>query len=179
MTPVGHSLTGLAIGCIVCPASFPLRGKAAALAVFVLLANAPDLPLPSWGHDRYDISHSVFVTTAGIVALAIMLLSLPWSRRVLTPALVIGGAVAWYSHLLLDTFYNHGQGLAMFWPLSDARLALPIPWFTTMNRDQIFSEHNARVFGIEGVVYGAVLVLAVGLRQIVGRMSNIRRRGER
>jgi hypothetical protein len=24
-----------------------------------------------------------------------------------------GGGVAWLSHLLLDTFYNHGLGLAM------------------------------------------------------------------
>jgi hypothetical protein len=164
MTPVGHSLTGLAIGCVVCPATFSLRGKAITLAAFVLLANIPDLPLPGWGHERYDISHSVFVTTAAIVALAIILVLLPWSRRVLTPALVLGGAAAWYSHLLLDTFYNHGEGLAMFWPLSHARLALPIPWFTTMDTRALFSEHNARVFAIEGVVYGAVLVLAVVVR---------------
>lgn len=165
MTPVGHSLTGLAIGCIVCPATFSLRGMVATLAAFVLLANVPDLRLPGWGHERYDISHSVFATTAAMVVLATFLLILPWSRRVLTPALVLGGAAAWYSHLLLDTFYNHGVGLAMFWPLSAARLALPIPWFTTMDTRALFSEHNARVFAIEGVVYGAVLVAAIGVRR--------------
>jgi hypothetical protein len=29
----------------------------------------------------------------------------------------------------LDSLYNHGHGVAIFWPLSDVRLALPIPWF--------------------------------------------------
>ncbi len=165
MTPVGHSLTGLAIGCLVCPASFSPRGKALTLAVFVVLANAPDLPFPGWGHVRYDISHSIFVTTLGIIVLATLLLSIPWSRRLLTPALVLGGAAAWYSHLLLDTFYRPGDGLAMFWPMSDARVALPISWFEHMNVEQLINWHNARVFAIEGVAYGTVLLLAIAIRR--------------
>jgi hypothetical protein len=132
------------------------------LAGFVVLANAPDLPLPGWGHDRYFISHSVFVTSAAVLiaacaALAIMrAMGRQSSRR-----LILAGAMAWYSHLLLDTFYNHGKGLAIFWPVSDARIALPLPWFSTMRLPPIFSSHNVRVWLIEAAAYGALLAAAV------------------
>ena len=70
MTPVGHSLAGLTVGCAVLPRDLSPSVRAANLAAFVVLANAPDLPFPGWGHARYDISHSVFVTTAAILTVA-------------------------------------------------------------------------------------------------------------
>ena len=102
MTPIGHTRTGVTIGCIVLPSGFSARAKRLTLAVFGLLANLPDLPLPRWGHDRYEISHSVFVTAVGVVVLGLLAVVTTKGRGILSPALVAGGSLAWYSHLLLD-----------------------------------------------------------------------------
>jgi membrane-bound metal-dependent hydrolase YbcI (DUF457 family) len=169
VTPVGHSLTGLAIGLVVCPKNFSVRERIATLSAFVLLANAPDLPFPNWGHTRYDISHSLLVTTAAIIVAIALLVALPQTRRIATPRLLLGGALAWYSHLLLDTFYAHGKGLPMFWPVSGARIALPIPLFATMKLSPLLSRHNFEVFAIEAAAYGAVLVLAIAINR---RLAN-------
>lgn len=164
MTPVGHSLMGLAIGCAMTPREFSRTATCVTLAAFVLLANGPDWPLPSWGHDRYAISHSLFVTAALVTALmgvaALVLRGTPWFSW----KLLLTGGMAWFSHLLLDTLYDGRKGLAMFWPLSDARVSLPIPIFHTMQLSPLWSEHNARVFAVEGVVYGAVLAAVLLVR---------------
>ena len=70
--------------------------------------------------------------------------------------------MAWLSHLLLDSFYNHGRGVLIFWPLSRARLNLAIPWFATLQRPlSQFRAHTARVLLIEVMVYGAVFGAAL------------------
>ena len=46
MTPIGHTLTGLTIGCVVLPNSFSVRSKVLTLAVFALLANVMVSPFP-------------------------------------------------------------------------------------------------------------------------------------
>lgn len=158
MSPVGHTLTGLTIGYLAAPNRNPKTTWLAATAFF---ANASDLPFPYWGHDRYDISHSIFSTTVAIVVVVVLSKRLyPVTRR-----LAAACAIAWYSHLLLDTLYNHGQGLAMFWPISKARIAMPIPWFNTLSLERLFSLHNLKVCTIELLVYGTtlcVIMLAKG-----------------
>jgi len=72
-------------------------------------------------------------------------------------------SIAWFSHLLLDSMYAHGQGIAIFWPFSDAHLAMPVSWFETI-RLPVRSEHNLHVFRIELLVYGIVLFCCAGLR---------------
>lgn len=161
MTPVGHSLMGLAIGWIAVPAEFSRRGKFVTLAAFVALANAPDWPLPGWGHDRYDISHSIFVTLGAIAVAAILAAIALRHTRYFSWRLIVGGAIAWLSHLLLDTFYFGRRGLAMFWPVSEARVSLPMPWFTVMELKPLVSAHNARVFAIEAAFYGAIFAIVV------------------
>jgi len=160
---------GLAIGCAVVPRDFNRRQTALTLAAFVALANAPDWPLPGWGHDRYDVSHSIFVTIAIVVIAAGV--TTVWLRR--TPyfcwRLIAGGAVAWLSHLLLDTLYDGRKGLAMFWPVSDARVSLPIPCFRTMQLSPLVSAHNASVFAIEAIVYGGILGIVLFGRQWIER----------
>jgi membrane-bound metal-dependent hydrolase YbcI (DUF457 family) len=158
MTPVGHTLTGFAIATLVVPPQWSARSKLGVFAAMAFLANAPDAPLPGWGHGRYDISHSVFVT-AGLVTM--LGLAGHFAFRRLPRSLLVGGAIAWFSHLLLDTFYNHGKGLAMFWPVSDARVALPVLWFETMTTSPVLGAHNLRVFAIEGAAYGALLAVAI------------------
>ena len=159
MTPVGHTLTGLAIGILATPREWPARRQVAALPAFALLANAPDFPIPYWGHHRYLISHSVFSTCVGVVLLAgiVRLYAggrIPWH-------LYVGEALAWYSHLLLDSFYNHGRGIRVYWPFGDGRWRLPIPWFSIMQREPLFGRHNRRVWLIEAVAYGTLLTVTL------------------
>jgi hypothetical protein len=167
MTPIGHTLTGLTIGCIVLPSNFSVRSKTITLAVFALLANLPDLPLPGWGHTRYDISHSLVATTVGIVVLGMIASVTMKGRGILSPALLVGGGLAWYSHLLLDSFYSHRQGIAIFWPFSSACFALPIPCFESMEVHPLFCLHNFRVFAIEAAVYGTILGLTLAIRRFM------------
>jgi membrane-bound metal-dependent hydrolase YbcI (DUF457 family) len=158
MTAVGHSLTGLCFASLVVPRSWSRKEKIAAFAAFSFLATAPDLPLPFWGHFSYRVSHSLFVNLA-VVAAVVGLLTLPPVRR--SEAgwrwVVAGGAAAWLSHLLLDSFYSHGHGVRIFWPLSDAALNLPIPWFHVLRPDLVGDPAALRIFAIEALFYGALL----------------------
>jgi hypothetical protein len=134
---------------------------------FVLIANLPDLPVRGWGHDRYDISHSVVVASA-LFALAALVLVI-WKAALVQ----IGGwrafgfaCAAWLSHLLLDSFYNHGQGIAIFWPLSQAHLALPIPWFSVVNPLHLTPD-VLREYLVEAASYVPLLLLAVLVKRAV------------
>ena len=82
--------------------------------------------------------------------------------------------MAWFSHLLLDTFYNHGKGIGLFWPFSTWRLALPIPWFETLHKPlPYFDSHAIRVYAIELISFAPVFLIAVFIRAVVvGRMEN-------
>ena len=163
MTFVGHSLTGAAIAVLAVRPQSSCRRVALTLAVFVVLANVPDLPFPNWGHDRYDISHSIFtIFPLVLIFSAFIILSPSLRTRAGGAAVVLAGALACCSHLLLDTFYNHGMGLAMFWPVSSGRVALPIPWFETLRTSlPKVTPHSLRVFGIEFLCYGPVFFAAV------------------
>jgi len=178
MTLVGHSIIGATMAVVTIPLGARVRRLALAMLAFVVLANIPDLRLPYWGHERYGISHSVFVN--GTV---ILLLSLPFllSGRARSSiggiTVVVGCALAWLSHLLLDTFYNHGRGLAMFWPFSKGRLALPVPWFETAKKPlPHFDLHTARVWSVELVSYGVVIVAALLVRHALARHRGINTR---
>ncbi|MEM9185278.1 MAG: metal-dependent hydrolase [Planctomycetota bacterium] len=170
MTPIGHSLTGVAVALAALEPRATRRATRRVtlklVALGVTAANVPDLPLPGWGHDRYQVSHSVFVAAAVLGGIAVAGVAAPSWRNAL------GGwrayavlAVAWLSHLLLDTFYNHGRGVALLWPVSDARLALPIPWFATAGGvPPPPNWHTLRVLLIEAFCYGAVVAIAAWLR---------------
>lgn len=171
MSPVGHTLTGLAIGYAIAPADMPISRRVTWLGVTALCANAPDLPLPYWGHDRYDISHSIFSTSTAVTCCIILATFYSIHFRQIDRRLIICCAVAWFSHLLLDTFYNHGNGLAVFWPISETRVALPIPWFNTLNLDNFLGIHNLRVFAMEGVFYGAILCVVAAAKKSISNQQ--------
>jgi len=143
------------------------RWKLGQLIVFGLLANLPDFPIKHWGHRRYDISHSVFVnTTMMLVVLLLLSLCEEVRTRVGGWPVIIGGSLAWLSHLLLDSFYNHGMGVAIFWPFSDARLVLPIAWYSVVaDRPPPLTWETARILLVELVSYSTLLVLVVVLRK--------------
>jgi membrane-bound metal-dependent hydrolase YbcI (DUF457 family) len=130
----------------------------AAFAAFTLVATAPDLPFPFWGHYSYRVSHSLFVNLA-VVAAVVGLLIVPRARRseAAWRWVVAGGAAAWLSHLLLDSFYSHGHGIRIFWPLSDAALNLPLPWFHVLRPDSFGDPAALRILATEAVFYGALL----------------------
>ena len=166
MTQVGHTLTGAALGVLCTPPSASLKWKTVYSVAFALLANVPDLPFRNWGHDRYDISHSIFVNLLLIMVVVIALSF--WRnarRRIGGWGVVAGGAIAWLSHLLLDSFYNHGWGIAIFWPVSEARLALPIPWFSVLSSPPPLTSQVLLVCLVEFVCYFPLLLLTIGLKE--------------
>lgn len=164
MTSVGHTLTGIAMGALAVPRNETRTYKWVVFNAFGLLANLPDLPLPGWGHSAYHVSHSLFVNLALIAAVGAGLALWPAARERLGWRVALALGAVWLSHLLLDSFYNHGNGIGIFWPLSDAHLNLPIPWFSTVELDPWNTAHNLRVFAIELAFYGALLVAAVAAR---------------
>ena len=77
-------------------------------------------------------------------------------------AVILGGAVAWLSHLLLDCLYSHGRGLAIWWPVSHARLALPLPWFDTLQgHHSPLDPHTIRVCLWECAFWGPILLISI------------------
>lgn len=169
MTTVGHGLMGLTIGTLGLPYGLGPRRLALTLGALAAAANLPDLPVPGWGHDRYDVSHSVFVNAALalLVVLAARLVPGLWGATGGGRAAACA-VLAWHSHLLLDSFYNHGQGIAIFWPFSAGRLVLPLPWFSTLHGGWALDAHTLRVVAIELAAYGSLLALSVGLRAGLG-----------
>lgn len=123
--------------------------------------------MSGWGHDRYWFSHSIIVN--GVMALVVAAIFSTWrsaARWLGGPKVIAGGLLAWLSHMLLDTFYNHGRGLAMFWPVGSWRLALPISWFSVMDGiPKTLDGRVLRILGIELLAYGTLFVLALMWRR--------------
>ena len=81
--------------------------------------------------------------------------------------------LAWFSHLLLDSFYGHGLGVALLWPLSDARLALPIAWFETWRgMPPPLNGHTFRVAATEFLFYFPLVVLFLEGRRLYARRGS-------
>ncbi len=158
MTFVGHSIVGLSV------AAGAVDGKKrtffyCAAAVFMLFANFPDL---AFRIIPYFESHSLITV---LVILAAGNLTI-WFFRKRIPGLewklILLGNLAVLSHLLLDTFYNHGKGLMLFWPVSGARTALPIPWLAIMPSPFFpITEAHVKVLLLELVTFAPLLILVI------------------
>jgi hypothetical protein len=168
VTSIGHTLTGMSLAVLTVRETGTPWWRRPAFHIFALAANIPDLPLPGWGHDLYHVSHSVFVT----LALLVVFESPFYASRKLRaqaggPRAFVGFSLAWLSHLLLDSFYSHGRGIAIFWPISGAHLALPIPWFHTIRLHPWDTSFNLSVFLVELAFYGPFLAFCIYLRRRV------------
>jgi hypothetical protein len=161
MTPIGHTLTGLAIGYAAIPRDTPPQQKMACLAGFALLASLPDLPLPYWGHGFLDASHSLVSCTIGVLVIGSFLLWKYKGRFPFTPTMIVAGALCWYSHMLLDSMYSWGVGLPIAWPFGMVRLALPVPWLQIADKADVLSLYNVKVAMFEILTFGPLLLLAV------------------
>ncbi len=156
MSPVGHTIIGLAFAAVAMPSMSGPKRKLTCGVAFAAIANLPDWPIPYWGHQRYLISHSVFVNLALIGIAAVLL------RRRFRAKLILLATGAWLSHLLLDSFYSHGQGIAIYWPVSTGRLNLAMPWFRNLDLSQSpISGHNLSVGLVELLAFAPILWAAV------------------
>ena len=168
MTSIGHSIVGASFGVAALPVSASRRYKILNLCAFVLLANFPDIPFPNWSHEFYDFSHSLPVNLALIGLLAAGVIGV--SRVVDIPGrgrLIFLIACAWLSHILLDTLYSHGLGVAVFWPISPARVAIPIPWFSVLPMHPAENVVKIlKIFTLEILSYGPLLVLSIRLQRL-------------
>jgi membrane-bound metal-dependent hydrolase YbcI (DUF457 family) len=166
MTQVGHILTGVACGVLSLPSSVSKTRCIIQLGVFVALANIPDIPLPYWGHARYDISHSMFVN---LVVCLLVSAGVLWCRDVrdrVDDRRILGfGIAAWFSHLLFDTFYNHGHGIGIFWPFSSATVVVPVPWFSVaLTPIWPLTGEGIRIGLIEFISYAPLALITLYLR---------------
>jgi membrane-bound metal-dependent hydrolase YbcI (DUF457 family) len=119
MTSTGHYLTGLSIGVLCLPQKSSRVHQILHLYVFTFLSIVPDLQFPGWGHGaKYYFSHSLYVNLSIIFLLLIPFVLLPGVRKWVGGwHVLVGAPLVWLSHLLLDSFYNTGIGIAIYWPL--------------------------------------------------------------
>ena len=166
MTPVGHCIAGATLGLLAAPREASRLRVTLTVAGCALIADIPDIEIPLWGHSKYYFSHSLFSNLMMICVVALMLvLSKRLREWVGSHTVVLGGLAAWLSHFVLDSFYNTGYGVAIYWPFNSAKLALPLPWFSTLGTPfPNLSWHNLKVMGIEFLFYGTLFAGAALLR---------------
>ena len=158
MTGAGHCLTGMSIGVLSLPPRWSTGARLLGMLVFGALAYVPDIKLFS----RYDVRHSLLVN-ASMMIVPVLALTL-WRclrERVGGWRTICGGCSAWLSHLLLDSFYNHGLGVKVGWPFGPLRLNFAIPFFASSRPEEGLSLHNLRVVSVELAFYGVLLVLCL------------------
>jgi len=174
LTPVGHSLTGLAVGISAMPSAFSTKKKIIHVLFFIGLANIPDVPIPYWGHDLYYISHSFFVNFVLFLFVSFLIWKTVQKIYPTVPVwrIFLFGWIAWFSHLLLDSFYNHGLGVMIWWPFSEKSLCLPIPWFSVLNAPMFsITKESIRIWSIEFISYSPLVLIALVLKRMINRRS--------
>lgn len=173
MTSVGHTLVGLTLRNLTTPAPASKRRLLVEALSFGALANLPDWSFPGWGHDAYHVSHSAPVLVLLMLVLTgpgILLLRRVYRHK--RAAVVWAGLfAAVLSHIFLDSLYADGSGLAMFWPVSEARVHLPVSWFHHLRTADGVTLRNIRVLVLEGLFYGAVLAASIPARRRLARTA--------
>lgn len=160
MVFVGHSCTGVALALLAVPGNARRKRVLVTCGVFAVLANAPDVPIPGWGHDVYEVSHSFFCNLAWMLPLVVFfLVSKKWMEWVGGIRVVVLGMIACLGHMVLYAMYNHGLGLYVWWPLGYGKLVLPLPWLEKLQNPPEFW-HTVRILGVELLTFGPLVWLA-------------------
>lgn len=123
MASIGHLATGALIGAVYARAtdSRPLP----AMAAFAALAVAPDLDLLAIPFDPRGtpLGHRVMTHALPFAAVVSLVVALAMGKRPHRLLLGVLSFLAMASHGVLDAFTRHGQGPALWWPITDARYA--------------------------------------------------------
>lgn len=164
MTSLGHSLVGASVGVLCIPGIDKLQRRLIIFVATIAVASLPDWPLPNWGHFSLALSHSIVVNGAVIVCLVVGLCLKSPSVWQVHRCVIIGLIAAWLSHFLLDALYVDSR-LAIFWPLSEATVSLPVPWLKTLPHvPPPFDEKVVRILMFETLTFMPLLVLAAVIR---------------
>ena len=147
-----------------------LRVLAGSMVAFTALSLAPDLDVIAfrfgipysapWGHR--GAAHSIFVaiTLATIAAFATRLAPDQIDGQKRKKLWVLCAAVA-ISHGLLDTLTDGGLGVALFWPLSNARYFAPwTPIPVAPIGARMLSSRGLKVIMTEALQFAPLLVWA-------------------
>jgi membrane-bound metal-dependent hydrolase YbcI (DUF457 family) len=123
--PIAHGLLGASVVAALRPSSEPHRGKI--LLVGALLAISPDfdyvlnwlrIPYGGWHH---GFTHSIpFALVMGLVMIAVFR---DWKLR---SYLVF--TLTYVSHTLLDFMFTESRGVALWWPFTNHRYKLRLPY---------------------------------------------------
>jgi inner membrane protein len=117
-----------------------------------------------------------------VIALLLGVIALTCARRLNTTRLAafIFVAVSAFSHGLLDTFTNGGQGVALWWPFSQERTFSPwqVIEVSPLSLRRVFSERGLAVFQSEFIWVWLPAILAcmllIGYRKFYSKSSSNR-----
>jgi inner membrane protein len=179
---ISHALIGASIGLLLAPnakrdgdelaralAAARARELGRALpvagAVLAVLPDA-DVLMHAWVRYEHPFGHRGAFHSIGVY-LAVAALVAAWpafaGERL---RLALCAFVALLSHSLLDMLTNGGLGIALFWPLSPARLFFPwrpIP-VSPLSIARFFSDWGLRVLSVELAFALPALALAIAVR---------------
>jgi inner membrane protein len=182
-SPVGHGLMGVAIYSATVPRRRALHAWGF-LGLCVGFSLLPDLDFVApmavgrfdWAQEMHrSFTHTVFFAlAAGLVWLAAARLIRPRSAaaRWSTAAVIVACLLA---HLALDVMNVDTKapfGVSMFWPVWDKWFYAPIgllPSVAKRTYGDIISWHNVTVALTELAVFGALILVVVGVRLAIGR----------
>ena len=167
MTTIGHILVSSSVAALCIPRFDSSKKKIIFYFVFIVLGSLPDLPIKSWGHQEYEISHSLFVLSTLIIT---GITFFCFWRRLLDQIgglkVIIGGSLAILSHLLLDSMYNHGNGIAIFYPFGNGRLSLPIKCFSIVGGiSNLLTFNTMKIVMIEILFFSPILLFSILIRK--------------
>ena len=164
VTSLGHTLVGASIAMLCTPAKYDMRRRLVVILALILIASLPDWPIPGWGHQRLDISHSIIVNMALLLCLLVAAGGLTGNMLRQNIPLAVGIIIAWMSHFLLDTLYGDSS-LHMLWPVSKVGVSLPVPWLKTMPHvPPPFDQSIMNILIFETVTFLPLMLIASVLR---------------
>lgn len=183
-SPVGHSLSGLAVALFALPKK--RTGLAFPVLYCLLFANLPDLDfLPGLLLNRPALFHGDVLHSVGSAVLisAVGALLLRLRNQKFTSTFILGFA-AYGTHLLLDLLNPDGRpphGIPILWPISDAYFLSPWTVFIGIRHASttytttgefirsVLSLHNLLAVGLEILIFVPVSTAAALLRGRIGK----------
>ena len=157
MSMLGHVAIGVATARLITPAGEPSRLLRARMLMLSALGLLPDLdflipvggsPVGPFTHRGATHSFAVAIVVGVSIAVAIRL----WAvRRAVAWGLLTTAVVA--SHGILDYFGDTQLGVALLWPVSDARFLAPWHLLPNPPWPGLFSPYGLRQLALELLVF--------------------------